>query len=334
MEETNRIELVEEPQKAIPQEENQPEEAFPVQEGSQTTQAGDPFEELLSAESNTYGTEQVVEEPKQAEQPAQSVEPDVNSEAPAKQDPNQHQYWQSQYDKVKGEYSNLKNKYQEMESLAPIARYIQDNPDVLNNVTQSLSKGNQAGQVQQEPQPEPLKRPEKPTRPAEYDAIDAYNDPNTDSYKYRDAMDNYRDNMIEYQEKRNGMMENALAQEAERQRQIMMKQQQTQQINNIKTQLTQGYQFAPEEADKFMKEMAKPESITMDNLVALWKMKQAPAGQVLENQRKADEMKRQRDKLSIPNTVGVAPAEAPTKASVEDRVMDALIDDFKSQNPF
>ena len=44
MEETNRIELVEEPQKAIPQEENQPEEAFPVQEGSQTTQAGDPFE--------------------------------------------------------------------------------------------------------------------------------------------------------------------------------------------------------------------------------------------------------------------------------------------------
>ena len=323
--EENRIELAEEPKEAIAQEENQVEQPFATQEASEPAHPGDPFEELFTEDTPAFGTPQ---------ETVESVETDVKEEGVAKQDPNQHQYWQSQYDKVKGEFDNLQSKYQEVESLEPIAKYIQQNPGVLDNVTQSLSNGQQAGQVPQEPQPEPLKRPDRPTKPAEYDAIDAYSDPNSASYKYKEAMDGYRDGMIEFQEKRNEAMEGALRQEADRQQQMMQRQQQAQQVNNVKTQLTQGYSFSDTDADQFITEMAKPESITMDNLVALWKMKQSPSGEVLANQRKAEEMQRQKAKLNIPSTVGVAPAEATTQASVEDRVMDALIDDFKSQNPF
>ncbi|MAF42667.1 MAG: hypothetical protein CMI54_00670 [Parcubacteria group bacterium] len=322
--EENKIEFADTVQETIPVEDNSPEQTPVVQEASEPVQASDPFDELMTEHVDAFTAEQSVE-------PVETV---AEEGVVPKEDPNQHQYWQSQYDKVKSEFDNVNQKYQEMENLAPIARYIQENPGVLDNVQQSLSKSPQAGQAPPEPQPEPLKRPERPTKPAEYDAIDAYSDPNTASYKYRDSMDAYRDGMIEFQEERNNIMENAMVGEAERQRQIMMQQQQQQQMSSVKAQLTQGYEFSPDDADKFISEMAKPESITMDNLVALWKMKQAPPGQVLANQRKAEEMHRQKERLSIPSTLGVAPAETPSDVAVEDRVMDALIDDYKSQNPF
>ena len=323
--EENRIELAEEPKEAIAQEENLVEQPFATQEASEPAHPGDPFEELFVEDTPAFGTPQ---------ETVESVETGIDGVVTAKQDPNQHQYWQSQYDKVKGEYDNLESKYQEIESLEPIAKYIQQNPGVLDNVTQSLSSGQQPGQPQQEVQEEPMKRPDRPTKPAEYDAIDAYSDPNSASYKYKESMDSYRDGMIEFQEKRNEAMEGALRQEAERQQQMMQRQQQVQQMSNVKTQLTQGYSFSDTDAEQFIKEMAKPDSISMDNLVALYRMKQSPSGEVLANQRKADEMRRQKAKLNIPSTVGVAPAETTTQASVEDRVMDALIDDYKSNNPF
>jgi hypothetical protein len=315
-------ELAESPPEPIAQEGNLPEETPDVPETGEPTTASDPFEELLQQEIPAFNTSPEGEEP---------VETDVEP----KQDPNQHQYWQSQYDKVKGEFDNLNSKYKEMESLEPIAKYIQQNPRVLDNVQQSLPGGQQAGQAPvQEPPPEPPQRPDRPTKPAEYDAIDAYSDPNSTSYKYRDSVDTYRDGMIEFQEKRNELMEDALRNEAGKQQQAMAHQQQVQQVHGIQTQLTNGYGFSNEDAQQFIKEMAKPESISMDNLVTLWKMKQAPSGEVIANQRKVEEMQRQKEKLSIPNTVGVAPAETPQETSVEDGVMNALIDDFKSQNPF
>ena len=327
--EENRIELAEESKEAIVPEENLAEQPFATQEASEPAHPGDPFEELFVEDTPAFGTPQ---------ETVESVETGIDGVVTAKQDPNQHQYWQSQYDKVKGEYDNLESKYQEIESLEPIAKYIQHNPGVLDNVTQSLSNGQQAKQAPQGPPPEPLKRPERPTKPAEYDAVDAYSDPSSASYKYKEAVEGYRDGMIDFQEKRNALMENAFRQEAVKQ-QYMMKQrqaaqQQAMQAGNVRAQLTQGYNFSENDANGFIKEMAAPESISMDNLVALWKMKQSPSGEVLANQRKAEEMQRQKAKLNIPSTVGVAPAEVPTQASVEDRVMDALIDDFKSNNPF
>ena len=320
----NKIEFADTSQESIPVAENSPEETPAVQEASETVEASDPFDELMQDHVDAFT----------AEHSAEPVKADVVEEVSPKEDPNQHQYWQSQYDKVKSEFDSMSTKYQEIESIAPIAKYIQENPGVLQNVQQSLSVGQQGGQPQQEAPPEPMKRPERPTKPAEYDAIDAYSDPTTASYKYRESMDAYRDGMIEFQEERNTAMENAMAGEAQRQRQAMIQQQHQQQVMGVKAQLTQGYDFSPEDAETFITEMAKPESITMDNLVALWKMKNAPSGEVLANQRKAEEMQRQKQKLSIPNTLGVAPAETPQEVSVEDRVMDTLIDDFKSQNPF
>jgi hypothetical protein len=317
MSEENRIEFAQDVQESIPPEGNSPE--------SVTTEVpavtNDPFDELMTEHVDAFTAEQSVE-------PVETV---AEEGVVAKEDPNQHQYWQSQYDKVKSEFDTVSEKYGELEKLAPIAKYVADNPRVLDNIQQSLSKGEQPGVT---PKEEPLKRPDRPTKPAEYDAIDAYSDPESNSYKYRESVDSYRDGMIEFQEKRNDVMEQTLAGEAEKQRQLMMRQQEEAQVNSVRAQLQQGYGFSEPEAAQFITEMAKPESLSMDNLVALWRMKQAPPGTVLANQRKTEAMQRQKAKLSIPSTVGVVPTETTEEVPVEDRVMDALIDDYKSQNPF
>tara|TARA_R100000789_G_C3012153_1_gene151577 strand:- start:716 stop:1693 length:978 start_codon:yes stop_codon:yes gene_type:complete len=323
----NRIEFADKPQEVINPEGNLVEET----PQGETTPESDPFEEFLVAEGIDSAA---FNNPQESGQPVETD--DIEQIIAPKADPEQHQYWQSQYDKVKGEFDSLNARYNDIRAIEPIANYINRNPKVLDVVEASLSAGNTPGQVQQQekPQAEPAKRPERPTKPAEYDAIDAYSDPESKSYKYRESVDSYRDNMIEFQEERNNVMENVIVGERERQRQIMMQQQQAQQANNVHTQLTQGYGFSENEATDFMTNMSKPEAITMDNLVALYKMKQSPQGQVLANQRKAEEMRRQKEKLSIPSPVGVATAETPVETAIEDRVMDALIDDYKSQNPF
>ena len=320
-------------------EENQPvattEEPFVEQTPKgETEPSGDIFDELLSSGADTAFEPSVSDK-----KPGVSVEEAMTGLAP-KADQEQFQYWQSQYDKVKSELDSNNAKYQEMENIAPIAEYIKKNPQVLDAMENVLSNGAPQGQPVQQPQAQqrppapPLKTPVRPAKPTDYDETEAYSDPDSNSFKYNRNLDKWRDEMIAFNEVRN-MAKNRAEQQRQAQVQEAQQQQAAQQaMGNIFTQLKQSYNFSDDQASDFMAKMSNPESISIDNLVALYKMKQAPSGEALKNMETVEKMQRQKERLDIPRPVSTATAESPQEAPMEDRIMDTLIDDFNAKNPF
>jgi len=299
----------------------------------------DPFAELMQSDPQEM---EAPIEPEVTEQP----ETDSAVDAEPKEDQNQYQYWQSQADKRSKELGNvlthfgvesideLQAKYGDIQDIAPIARYVKSNPHVLDGVEASLSNGAPQSQTQAGDSEPTLKQPEKPTKPSNYDAIDAYSDPSTDSFKYREALESYRDDMLEYSRSENDLLRDQMAREKELQEQRL-------EAARYRENLVNNYGMEPEEADRFMTYMASPDSYSVDNLVTLWRNQQgtpapqeAPAPQETADPT-AEAMKRQREKLSMPQPVSVAPGSGEgADKPVERVVMDAMISDYKKQNPW
>ena len=316
--------------KATTQEESQPDTAplEATQPSEQQETVGDPFEELLNLnaqDQDPFAVPDTVGQTQTAEQVG--TEKVAAEEMVPKADQNQYQYWQSQYDKAQRELESMKSSYEGLKDIEPIAKYIKDNPAVLDGVESSLSSGMPTGKPEQANQVESLKKPERPTKPANYDAIDAYSDPDSASYKYRETVDSYRDEMIAFQEHRNTdmmtRMENEYRARAEKQ-----------QLDGLRTQLGSTFEFSREQTEDFIKVMSDPNSMSLDNLVSLYKMKQAPDGEVAKNLRKAEQMRAQNEKLKIAPSVGVAPAEAKAERPAEESIMDAMIAEHNKTNPW
>jgi len=331
----------------------QPQEA-PAVEEQQQSQEVDPFtvqpDDLLAKDEVDPFAELMATDPMEIEESVtpegQTVNEDMElqDEVP-KDDQNQYQYWQSQADKRSKELNNvlgrfgvesvdeLQTKYADIEDIAPIARYIKSNPNVLDNVEASLSNGQAQGQPQEGNQEPSLKQPEKPTKPSSYDAIDAYSDPESESFKYRERVEAYRDGMIDYSRQENNMLKQQIALEQEQT-------QQRQQQNQLKNDLVSKHKMQPDEVDKFISYMSSPESVSVDNLVTLWKNQrsigtQEPAPQKPATDPTAEAMIRQRQKLSMPQPVSVTPGgDKGADRGVNDTVMDAMISDYKKQNPW
>jgi len=314
---------------AVTPETNQPvtEPAAPEVEAAPAQETvGDPFEELLAAseQADPFATPASSTQDEMVAQPAEI--PDPANPSGAKQDEGQFQYWQSQYDKAQRELTDLKEQHSSLKDIEPLAKYIQENPAILDSVESSLSSGQPSGQPIGN-QAESLKKPEKPTKPANYDAIDAYSDPQSDSYKYRDAIDGYRDEMISFQEKKN---EQVVA----RMEQDYQNRAQEQQVETLRTQLTNGHGFNTNQVDDFMKVMSDPGSLSLENLVNLYKLQQAPSAEVTKNLQKAQQMRAQQEKLKIAPSVGSVPAETQQETPMEDQIMDAMLASEKKTNPW
>jgi hypothetical protein len=309
------------------------------------TDTADPFAELLAVDPQEIDPTVALEgEPVQ---PVQQEAPQQEAAAPIKEDQNQYQYWQSQADKRSKELDvvldnfgvksvdELQAKYGDIQDIAPIARYVKSNPSVLDNVESSLSNGQTQGQALQGDQEPSLKQPDKPTKPSNYDALDAYSDPNSDSFKYRDSMDEYRDNMVDYSRAENKMLKDQMSYEKEEQKQA-------QESARLRNDLVNRYKMQPEEVDKFVNYMSSPESNSIDNLVTLWNTRngatQTPEAQPRAGDspdKTAEAMLRQREKLSMPQPVSVTPGSGQgADKSQESTVMDAMINDYTKQNPW
>jgi len=298
----------------------------------------DPFAELMAADP------QEMDNPIDPVESAQTKETLQADPAVSKEDQNQYQYWQSQADKRSKELDNvldnfgvgsvdeLQAKYGDIQDIAPIARYVKSNPSILDNVEASLSNGQATGQSPQgDPEPS-LKQPEKPTKPSSYDAIDAYSDPSSDSFKYRESVDEYRDNMLEYSHAENQSLKDQMIHERE-----IQKQQQESAI--LRNDLVTKHNMEPEEVDRFVNYMSSPESYSVDNLVTLWKNQQGvqtpPEKPQSDVDPTAEAMMRQREKLSMPQPVSVTPGSGEgADKPIESTVMDAMISDYKKHNPW
>lgn len=279
----------------------------------------DGFDALMDdAKDNVPGTESPEVQPQEVEMAA---------EAPAEVQDESFQYWQSQADKRARELEEVKAKYQDLEEIAPIARYIRENPQVLNSVESSLSTNKPTDNPQTRTSEELVKKPERPSKPAEYDPIEATSDQESSSFKFREAMESYRDDMMDYYEGREGQRE---AEMERKQQQVA----QEQYMDNVRSQLQNAYGFKEKEIESFIDDMSRPESLSLENLVSVWKLRNRPTEQQIKSPQKVKSMQTQKEKLGVKQPVGVVPSSGQVAQSTEDQLMDSMIADHKRQNPW
>lgn len=275
------------------------------------------------------GTEYWGEEPNANVEPQVELEPFDEALAPSapeeavkpenaeQNDQNRYQYWQSRYDQKASEFDNMSKKLSEFEKIAPIAEYIQTNPDVLKNVARSLS-GDTPSVPSQEKSQELPQKPVRPTKPTNYDASEAYMDAESPSYKYRVELDNYRDGMIDYAEQREAynIRENEKREAVWQQRQ--QEAQRNQAMDGMKNQLVNQYGYSPEKAVEFIKHYSSPESLSLENLVNLDRLRNAPSQAEVATKQKAEMMQNQKQRLQVPTPAGIVSGQPEPQLSDSD----------------
>jgi hypothetical protein len=262
--------------------------------------------------------------------------PEVTPEAPAettqsepvyeaKNDEKRFEYWQSQAAKRENELKVLQQQLSEAKAEPATT------PEVPAQQTQPAT--------QEFPPP-----PSKPEKPRTFSRDEAYTDPSSESARYLDEVESWRDDMVQYNELKGQydvaiLQERLDAQEEERQKQV--KQQKIQMDNQRQSQeiyehVVGHYGFNEADARDFIQTMSKPESITMDNLVNLYRMQKGMAAQApATTAAPSPAFTQTQNAQSIPSPMGVVTGESNTDTrSDSDQVMDDLINSFNSKNPW
>lgn len=173
--------------------------------------------------------------------------------------------WQTRASYFQSEYDKLKHVVQ---PYMPVIRLLEEKPELIDVLQKAIAP--------QEPAiPE---KPAKPVKPADYNVSDAINDPDSNSYKYREAIESYQEQIVNYYDTLNDMK---LKQQEQLEQQARMayeqqKQAQTQQrmMVELSTSLGRDFNMSPQEQAAFIKDMSDPSSINIANLVSLWRSKQ------------------------------------------------------------
>ena len=270
----------------------------------------------LATEQPTIPTEEVPVE--NATGVGQSITEQSTTEPSSKDDSTRFEYWQSQADKAKGEINTIRQELDYYKnSLAPVEQMIRDNPQVLDQLQQSPSNGQAQGHPQglQEPS---LKEPSAPDRPHSYNEVDAYNDPESDSFKYRLAKEEYRDNYLGFLQKKDQVRE----QEMQKAYQQQMHQQQNQMVQRqAMSHAVNNFGWDQQKAAEFVSWSQKPDNLTLDNLAKLFELRTNTNPVV---QQKTQEMQNQSQRLAVPRTAAVQTGKAEQPRSDEQLFNDAF----------
>ena len=264
------------------------------------------------------------EEPVQEE--AVETTPEVNYETPQNNEEVRYQYWQSEADKAKNENEQLKKTV-----------------EILQQTIQKPAES-QPEEISSEPEIEPFRdAPQKPNKPAGFNRAEAIDDPNSASAQYLDAMDSYRDEMdiynadkLEYESNLINIEREALIEEQKRQKDAFEAEQRNQeQVNNITQQLKSQYNANDDEVNDFIQKMSDPESLNIDNL---WRLYQMDKGKVPEQPvaQPSPQFNQVQRAQSVPAPMGVQSSAnmQQTGKSASDLIMDDLISDYESKNPW
>jgi hypothetical protein len=228
-------------------------------------------------------------------------------ETSPRDDSTRFEYWQSQADKAKGELNALR---QELE-------YYRSNPNPAEQ--SSVSNGQPQAYPQQGLQEPSLKEPTAPERPHSYNEVDAYNDPQSESFKYRVAKESYRDKYMDFLTKK----DQAREQEMQAQYQAQMQQQQTQMVQQqAMSHAVNNFGWEQNKAMEFVRWSQNPENLTLDNLAKLFELRTNPNPVVKQ---RTEEMQNQANRLSVPKTAVVQTGQAEQPKSDEQMFSDALL---------
>lgn len=240
-----------------------------------------------------------------------------------KNDERRFQYWQSEADKAKNENAQLKAQMEQMNQ----PQQVESTP------------------VEQEKKPEDFPPPpEKPQTPVGFNRAEAMEDPRSASAQYLDKLDSWRDDIVEYNALKNEyntalVQERLEAQESQRQEELQKQaqlQQQQAQVTEIHQRVQGEYGLSADEATEFIQTMSKPESLTMDNLVQLYRM-QKGSGKEVQTQPAgpSDTFNQQARAQQVPSPMGVLPSQQnESTQNAEDSIMDSMISDYKKSNPW
>ena len=288
---------------------NTQEQQVESQTATEPTTQEDIFNDIFGQANTDQFVAKVESEP---ETPVESQPSDVQSVEDPKSDTDSYKYWQSQADKRAAEVDLLKSQVTELMKAQTSTPAEQPKEEIAR-----------------------IERPVKPSKPADYDHSEALADPESASGKYLAKQEQYMDNLANYMESMEQQREVKLQQTLQQQEQVTRNQ-------KVMSDLQSKYSYTPDEANDFIQQMSKPDSLSLDNLVKLHKMNtgQTPAPQKVEQvtpeaQMKQSIMNQRQEKLSIPKPIGVQPgANVQSSKSVEDQMMDSMIGNFKKKNPF
>ena len=267
-----------------------------------------PASDALKPESFDVDVSQpmISETPVSGQEQAESLE--SPEQTPAKEDSSRFEYWQSQADKVTSELSNAQ---QELEYYRGLAQ--QQQPTVSN--------GQPNGQPQQNMgvQQDSLQAPVKPTKPVNYNEVDAYNDPESTSFKFRLEKERYQDDYMGFLEQKDEVRESQMRAQYEQ----AYAQQQTNLVkNSAMSHAMGGYGFDQTKAGDFVNWASNPNNVTVDHLIKLYMMKDAPDARV---EQKRQEMKKSQEVLAIPRSAAVESGTSEAPRNDEDLFNDGLL---------
>ena len=229
------------------------------------------------------------------EQQAESVE-SSQEQSSAKADPSRFEYWQSQADKVKGELSATQQELSYYREQA------------MQGAQQSPSNGQPVEQAQEAS----LKSPVKPEKPVNYNEVDAYNDPESASFKFRLQKEQYQDDYISFIEEREQTRETEYARKYQ---QAMLEQEANSLRSNAYNHAVSNYGWDQSRANDFVQWASNPANVTVDHLAKLFQMKDAPNAQI---QQRKDQVVREREIAAMPRTAAVETGKTEPPMTDED----------------
>lgn len=190
------------------------------------------------------------------------VEPDLtgnptpNPQQAGDKEQVRYQHWQSKYAKAEAQLKA-------MEGYMPLIQHINQNPELLQQLAQSMQKGQQ-GIVA----PETLQKPQRPQKPQSFSIIEAQTDPESQSAKYLMDERAYQESLLEYTEKYSERIQQEEQYKRQQEQQIMQNRIAT---NNLYRELIGDYKLTPQEAQKFIQKFSSPESLDLPNMIGYFK---------------------------------------------------------------
>ena len=214
-------------------------------------------------------------------------------ETPTKQDADRFEYWQSKHDRTAGELSQAQKELEYYKStLGPVADLVRQNPNIVDNLRQSPSNEPPAQEQNS------LKPPSRPEKPHSYSEVAAYNDPESESFKYRLSNDKYRDDMIDYYGKvdQHRQQQQAVAYQA---------QQETMAKDQAVNYAVQSMGWNPQKANEAVKWLENPSNVSFDALFKVYDMMNAPAKEQVQSQQRVADYQQREERMKVPQSTAV-----------------------------
>ena len=194
------------------------------------------------------------------------LQSESEEEMASKEDPSRYEHWQSKFDKENARASQLENELAEMQQqmadfkeMKPMVDLLKQ-PGMYEKIAQSVT-GESPQEVSAEPQ-EQLKRPERPVKPSNYDPIDAVSDPESESFKYRQSMEEFNAEVSEY----------TLKIDEQREQEVQRSQGEAQYrsfISDVRGEVVK-YGVPTDKVDDFIESMSSDNSLTIENLAKIY----------------------------------------------------------------